>query len=709
MNLDSIFYPKSIAVIGASRQPKAVGNDIVKHLTHQGFEGVIYPINHNATALYGHKVYPSTTAIEDTIDLVIVCIPAPYVEEAIAQAAIHNHTKAAIVISAGCKEIGELELERQVKAVCDTHQVAMIGPNCLGLVNPEIKMNASFAKLMPEFGSIGFISQSGALCTSILDYAHHLKIGFSKFLSIGNKAQIDEIALLEYFASDDKTKVIGMYVEELQDARRFINACQTITKGSNPKPIIVLKSGRTQAGASAVASHTGSLASNDAAYDALFRQAGVLRAYTIRELLEYLDIFSLNRLTSVEQVAVITNAGGPGVLTTDELIINDLKLATLSKETKASLQSFLPKAASTKNPIDILGDATDDRYRQTLELIAKDSEVDAVLTLLTPQSMTEVEATAEAIIDFKSKSDKPIVASFMGQESVEAGVIKMAHAQVATTAFPELAARGLAQMGRFYRWTNQKPSSILTYPDLDKAVVTKAFGSGQTQFPESQALSILKAYGVPTLQSKVATSAAEALAIASEFGGELAMKIVSKDILHKSDVGGVKLHVTSRTVLEDFESMMRQVAKHAPNAELEGVLLMEMAPQGIETIVGVMRDPSLGHMVMCGLGGIYVEILKDVQFAFAPLTKVDAERLVWSLKASALFAGVRGQAAADTDGLIAVLGRISQLVTDFPQIEELDINPLLVLPKGQGVRCLDARIILQSSNTTNHSTQTKSH
>lgn len=695
MNLRNVFYPKSIAVIGASRQPKSVGNDIVKHLTSQGFEGIIYPINHNATALYGHKVYASTKDIKDSIDLVIVCIPAPYVAGAIKDAAIYNHTKAAIVISAGCKEIGEVELERQVRQVCDEHDVAMIGPNCLGLVNPEIKMNASFAKLMPEFGSIGFISQSGALCTSILDYAHHLKIGFSKFLSIGNKAQTDEVKLLEYFAGDDKTKVIGMYVEELQDAKRFIVTARGITQGLNPKPIIVLKSGRTQAGASAVASHTGSLASNDTAYDALFKQAGVLRAYTIRELLEYLDIFSLNQIKRVDNVAVITNAGGPGVLTTDELIISDLNLAKLSESSVTKLKQFLPAAASTNNPVDILGDATHERYQKALEIVGKDKNVDAILTLLTPQSMTEVEATAEAIIDFKKQSDKPIVASFMGQESVKRGVIKMAHAQVATTAFPELAARGLAQMSKFYHWTKESAGRQVNYAGTKPKLVESAFKTGQKQFPEAQALELLKAYGVSTLKSALATSASQAQAIADQFNTSLAMKIVSPDILHKSDVGGVRLQVTKDNVKSEYQQMIKTVSANAPQAKLEGVLLMEMAPVGgIETIVGVMKDPSLGHMVMFGLGGIYVEVLKDVQFAFTPLEVSDCRRMIEDLKTADIFKGVRGQAPLDTEAVIEVLGRVSQLVTDFPQIVELDINPLLVLPKGQGVKCLDARVIL---------------
>lgn len=695
MNLNQVFYPNTIAVIGASRRPKSVGNDIVKHLTSQGFQGVIYPINHKAEALYGHKVFSSTKDIKDTIDLVIVCIPAPHVAKVIEEAAIHNQTKAAIVISAGCKEVGEVELESQVKRVCDKHNIAMIGPNCLGLVNPEINMNASFAKIMPVFGNIGFISQSGAFCTSILDYAHHLKIGFSKFLSIGNKAQTDEIALLEYFASDDKTKVVGMYVEELHDASAFTRTAKKLTKAKNPKPIIVLKSGRTEAGATAVASHTGSLASNDKAYDALFAQAGVLRAYTIRELLEYLNIFSQNPISKVDSVAVVTNAGGPGVLTTDELILHGLKLAELESKTSTALKKFLPPAASTKNPVDILGDAVAARYEQTLLAIAKDKNTDAVLTLLTPQSMTEVEETADSIVEFKKNCTKPIVASFMGQDSVEAGVLKMAHEHVSTTAFPELAARGLAQMGKFYHWHNSEEGKIYNFKDVEPNKVKLYFSTAQKQYPEALALEILSKYQLPILKSKVVKSADEAHDEAAKMGGLLAMKIVSPDILHKSDVGGVSLNLSAQQVADEYKSMIKRVSSKMPKAKLEGALLMQMAPTGgLETIVGVKKDPILGHLIMFGLGGIYVEILKDVQFAFTPLTNLDTEKMIWSLKTADLFKGARGGQALDTEAISQVLGRISQLVTDFPQVEELDINPLLVLPKGQGVLCLDARIIL---------------
>lgn len=696
MNLHSVFYPKSIAVIGASRTPKTVGNDIVKNLITQGYDGLIHPINPHAEVLYGHKVYASTKDLNEQIDLIIVCVPAPAVAQVIEDAAKHNGAKAAIVISAGCKEIGNKELEQIVRDVCDRYQIAMIGPNCLGVINPEIRMNASFAGLMPKPGNVAFISQSGALCTSILDYASHLEIGFSKFLSIGNKAQTDERNLLEYFAQDEHTKVIGMYVEELQNAPAFIATAQQITRGKNAKPIIVLKSGRTAAGASAVASHTGALASDDAAYDTLFKQAGILRANTIRELLEYIDIFSQNDAVLVEHVAIITNAGGPGVLTTDEVIKHGLNLATLNTKTQSKLKAYLPKAASTKNPVDILGDARADRYQQALEIVAKDKNTDAIISLLTPQSMTETEATADAIIQVKHNTAKPIVASFMGQKSVTTSVLKMESAGVSTTAFPELAARGLAKMGDFYQWSQEVTSPALTYTDVDKRLVKTAFSGNQKQFPEAEALHILQAYNIPTLKTARASSGDEAVTKAEEMNVPLAMKIISPEILHKSDVGGVRLNVTASTIRSEYEEMIKTVKQHMPQARIEGVLLMEMASKtGVETIVGVKKDTNLGHMLMFGLGGIYVEILKDVQFAFTPLTEKDARRMIDDLKTAKLFEGVRGQQPLDTSAITEVLGRISQLVIDFPEIKELDINPLLVLPKGQGAICLDARIILE--------------
>ncbi len=699
MSFSALFYPKSIAVIGASRKIKTVGNDVVKNLTTQGYKGEIYPVNPSAEILYGKKVYAQIPDIPEQIDLAVIAVPAPAVTQVTIEAA-DKGAQAVVVISAGCKEIGNVELEEELTRVCRQRGISLVGPNCLGVINPEISMNASFAATMPEVGDIAFVSQSGALCTAVLDYAQELGIGFSKFVSIGNKADINELKLIEYFVADPQTKVIAMYVEQLAEAQKLIEVVQKNTHGQTPKPIIMIKSGRTNAGATAVASHTGSLSGGDAAYNALFTQSGIIRAESMSELFDLANIFSKNALTKVENIAIITNAGGPGVITTDAAISSGLKLAQLEDKTVADLKEILPFAASTKNPVDVLGDAVGDRYEQTLQLVAKDKNVDGIIVLLTPQSMTEVEKTAKAIVNVKLNSGKPIVASLMGSELVRPGVNVLKKAHIMTTDFPESAAKSLAALGKFVKKSQTKASSLMKFEDVDKETVAQIFAAakqqGQTTFPEAQALSILAAYRFPLLKTARATNAQAAAEQTRQLGGEFAMKIVSPDILHKSDVGGVMLHINAENAATKYEEMMATVKKNRPTAKLEGVLLMEMAPtNGVELILGVNKVPGLGTMIMFGMGGIYVEVLKDVNFAFVPMSEYDVIHMIESLKSAAIFDGVRGQAPIDRAKLIESIGRLSQLVTDFPEITELDINPLLALPQGQGVKVLDARIVIE--------------
>ncbi|MEA2056426.1 MAG: acetate--CoA ligase family protein [Patescibacteria group bacterium] len=700
MDLNPIFYPKSIAIIGASSREKTVGNDVVKNLAQQGFEGKIYPINPKIDELYGLKVYHSIEEVDAEIDFAVVAIPAKIVPHNLAIAA-KKGVKAAAVISAGFKEAGNVQLEEELKKVCKENSIALVGPNCLGAINPEIKMNASFGQLMPKLGNVAFMSQSGALCAAVLDYAQDLGVGFSKFISIGNKADIDELKLIKYLAKDEQTKVILIYAEELQNAPAFIKTIKEINQSSNPKPVIVLKSGRTEAGAGAIVSHTGSLAGGDAAYNALFEQAGMLRAESIKEVFDLAQVFARNELSGVKNTAIITNAGGPGVLTTDEVVDNGLELAKLSEDTVKKLEEYLPAAANAHNPVDILGDARADRYEHALQVVSQDDQVDSILLIMTPQSMTEVDETAKAVIKVKEQSDKPIVVSFMGSPTVASGVKLMNEADVATIAFPEPAAKGLAQFGRYAAWTEQKNEKVLTYFDVDKDKVTQILAEakkqGKTSFPEAEAMAIVKAYNFPLLQSEVATSAEEAKQIAEKVGKKLAMKIVSPDILHKSDVGGVMLNVTTKTVIDQYKEMMTRVKKNKSEADLKGVLLMEMAPQGgTEVILGVNKALGLGTMVMFGLGGIYVEVLKDVNFAYPPLTKSDALRMINTLKTAELFEGVRGEKPRDKAALVECIGRLAQLVSDFPEIKELDINPLLALPEGEGAKLLDVRVVLEN-------------
>lgn len=695
MNFDAVFYPKSIAIIGASSQEKAVGNDVVKNLVRQGYAGKIYPINPKIEELYGLKVYESVEKVEDSIDLLVLAIPAKFVAGEIKKGALKG-VKAAIVVSAGFKEVGNLELEKELVKTCRMLDITLVGPNCLGAINAEIQMNASFASVMPLVGNVAFMSQSGALCTAVLDYAKDLGIGFSKFISIGNKAALSELDLIKYLHADKKTKVICMYAESLENAPKIIGVLRKLNRSKNPKPIIVLKSGKTTAGAGAIASHTGSLSSGNSADQALFVQAGMIRANSVSELFDLAQIFSMNNIQKINKVAIITNAGGPGVLTTDTVIEGGLEMAELSPETVKKLRSFLPTAASTHNPIDVLGDAVGEVYEKTIDVLAEDPRIDAIILLLTPQSMTEPAKTAQAVVKMRKQSDKPIVVSLMGKKLVADGVDILREHKIATTAFPEPAATALAKFAKFSNWSKQKNEDFLSFKDVDKNQVIQIFArakaSGQTSFPEAEAIEIMRAYKFPLLKSAVAKNAKEALKIMQEFDCQVAMKIVSPDILHKSDVGGVSLNVSLKTIVKEYEAMMIRVKKNKPGAKIEGVLLMEMAQKGTELILGINKN-SLGTMLMFGLGGIYVEVFKDVNFAFAPLTRQDALNMIYGLRSSKLLDGVRGEKPVDQEILVATIGRLSQLVNDFPEIVELDINPLLA--SQNGVKVLDARIVIE--------------
>lgn len=695
MNFQALFQPKSIAVIGASSREKTVGNDVVKNLVHQGFAGKIYPINPKIDELYGLKVFHDIKDLDSEVDLVVVAIPAKFVAAAIEEAA-KKGAQAAIVISAGFKEAGNLELEQELASVCQKHGIILVGPNCLGVINAQHQMNASFAAIMPEVGNIAFMSQSGALCTAVLDYAKELGLGFSKFISIGNKASLDELALIKYLHQDPQTKVICLYAEALDNAPAIIQTLKQLNRGKQAKPVIVLKSGKTEAGAGAIASHTGSLSGGDNAYQALFDQAGIIRAQSVSELFDLASVFSTNPLQAIKSVTIITNAGGPGVLTTDAVIENGLVMAKLEDSTIKKLEEFLPAAANTHNPVDVLGDAVGEVYEKTLEVIAEDKNTDAILLLLTPQTMTEPAKTAQAVVNLKKKTNKVVAVSLMGRDLVESGVQLLRQNKIANTTFPESAALGLGALAKFVAWTKIEEQQMSVFTDIDREKVAKIFQeakkAGKNSFPEAEAMEILKAYKFPLLKSAVAQSAVEAKKILNAFNCAVAMKIVSPDILHKSDVGGVMLNVTADNIEEKFTSMMKTVAKNKPQAKLEGVLLMEMAPEGHETILGINKN-SLGSMLMFGLGGIYVEVFKDVTFAFPPLTLLEIEKMVDGLKSSSIFAGARGQAAIDKKSLIEAIARLAQLAADFPEIKELDINPLLL--SAQGAKVLDARIVIE--------------
>ena len=714
--LNNIFNPKSIAVIGAS--PKGgIGTDILSNLINQGFVnngGIVYPIHPKDDQILNTKVYPSVLDVPSDIDLAIIVIPSQLVV-AVMNQIVQKNIKGVIVISAGFKEIGEegAVLEETIKNICLQNNITLMGPNCLGVINPKLGMNASFAQALPPAGNIAFLSQSGAICTSVIDYAngqHGInKFGFSKFMSLGNKALCTEIDIIEYLEQDADTKIITIYAEDLINASDIIQKMQRITK-----PVIILKSGKTEEGASASGSHTGALAGADVLYDTLFRQANIIRVNDIAELFDVMTVLSHNPSVNVKNVAIITNAGGPGVLTTDEAIKCGLELATISTETEAKLRLVLPQYANFHNPFDIIGDAKSDRYQNALDIILQDPSVDSAIVILTPQSSTEIEATATAIVEYKNKmiksgNIKPIVASFIGGDKVLAGINILIAGQVATVGFPENGIRALSKISapRIVEQKSNIQANIQTDSQIINPTKTTEYNQvnqilesfkqkNQSYLPESDAKKVMEIYGIPTVKAEFCKTSDEAVnKVASQFGGKLAMKIISPDIMHKSDVGGVMLGVNPNEVGKKFDEMMMTVTKNVPSAKLEGILCAEMidTSKGFEFILGAKKDEALGTAIMFGLGGIYVEIFADVVFGFGVLDDNQIDDMINQLKSKHILEGARGQQPLDIVAVKNCIKSLSQLINDFPNITEIDMNPILVMPQGQGVKALDTKII----------------
>jgi len=631
------------------------------------------------------------------VDLVVVLVPAKFVLDVLEESG-RKGVKGAIVISAGFREAGSdgVEAERRLLRLADEYGMRIIGPNCLGVIDTYVPMNASFAAGMPPKGTISFMSQSGALCTAILDHALAENMGFAHFVSLGNKADVDEVALLGAWRPDEETNVIIAYIEGIRDGAAFI---ETARQTARVKPIVAVKSGRTASGSKAVSSHTGSLAGSDAAYDAAFKQAGVLRANTVQELFDYSIAFAYEPMIRGNRIAMITNAGGPGVMATDALERNGLVLAELHPETERALAVFLPAAASTHNPVDVLGDARADRYSQALKVVLRDPGVDGVVVILTPQTSTEIVATAEAVVAADRTSDKPVMAVWMGEQEVGAGRRIFSQCRVPSYPFPERAVGALGAMYRYGQWRKEPEVAIESF-DVDRdavaALLAQIRAEGRQAIGDAEAQTILKAYGITTPQSSVAETPEEAIAYCEQIGYPVVLKIASPDILHKSDVGGIIVGVQNADeVREGFATLIQRAKEHRPDATLWGVQVQEMVRDAREIIIGMNRDPQFGPLVMFGLGGIYVEVLKDVAFRVAPMSAPQARQMVESIRAYALLTGVRGQAPSDLDAIVDTILRVSQLVTDFDEIAELDINPLLVRDEGQGAVAVDMRLILK--------------
>ncbi len=701
--LDAIFKPSSIAVVGASTRRGTVGNDIFRNLLFNEFHGSVYPINPKADNVLGVHCYPDLVSIQGHVDLAVVIIPSSGILEVVDQA-IAKKVKAMVVISAGFKEVGGkgVELEQQLREKVRAAGIPLVGPNCLGVINtdPSVKMNAAFGRKMPAPGNLAFVSQSGALCTSVLDYAEERHMGFSKFISFGNKADVNEIDLLAYLAKDPTTDVIAMYLEDISDGRRFIETVREIFWETH-KPMLCLKSGRTPEGAKAVSSHTGSLAGSDSVYDALLIQSGVQRVDTIAELFDSAALYCTQPLPRGRRVAIVTNAGGPGIMATDSAVRFGLELAELSESTKEKLKASLPSTASLRNPIDVIGDARADRYRSAVRTVLEDDNVDMGMVILTPQSMTDIEETAAVVPDAVHGIKKPVVCAFMGARDVAQGVDILRHAGIPNYPFPEDAVRSLAAAERLVTLSEIPRREMQVFHDLDvekakKLIAESLDGQESRYLTQAECRPLLACYGLPLLKSGVATSPEEASQIAESFGVPVVMKVMSADVVHKFDAGGVLLNIQgAQEAAAAYNKILSNVAKAVPGANVQGILIEEMARKGVEVILGASRDARFGPLMMFGLGGTLVEILKDVSFRLAPMWKISAELMVRQIRAFKLLDGFRGSPPSDIGAIVDTLLRLSELVCNHPEVSELDINPLIVHAQGKGCSVADSRIMLR--------------
>ncbi|MBM3859961.1 MAG: CoA-binding protein [Verrucomicrobia bacterium] len=693
--LESLFYPQTVAVIGASREPGKVGHEVVANLINGGFAGTIVPVNPKATDVLGVKCYPDLNAFGGKVDLAVVVVPTKFVQAAV-QGALDAGTKGVIVITAGFKEVGAegAARERELAEACRAASARLIGPNCIGVINTDNKMNATFAPQMPPPGKISVISQSGALCVAILDMACHRRMGLGKVVSFGNKADLNEVDLLQTLADDKQTAVIAGYLESITEGDEFLRVAE---QAANVKPVVILKVGVTQAGAKAASSHTGSLAGADMAYGAAFKRSGVIRAENFEALFDYATAFAMQPLPVGERVAIITNAGGPGIMASDAAEMAGLKMITPTEETQQKLRAGLPVTAAVGNPVDVIGDADPDRYAKAFEILQDDPNVDAIVVVVTPQNMTQPLVLAEKLAK-AHHGKKPMLAAFLGGQEMVTAHARLMELNIPNYPSPERAIGALRALCDYAAWKNRPPRVVARFP-VNRRRVDRVIGwhgrMGIKQVGEVEAKEILRAYDFNILPGGLAETPAQAVEIAERIGYPVVLKISSPDIIHKSDFGGVRINLANPEQVRDaFDLMMLRVQRRAPNARIRGGYVEKMGTRGREVILGMTRDPQFGPMLMFGLGGIFVEVMKDVTFYLAPITAEEAMQMLKNTRSYALLQGARGQAPVDMEAIATSLQRISQLVTDYPQIAELDINPFIVGEVGTEAYVADARITL---------------
>ncbi len=694
--LDKIMKPKSIAVIGASTKPKTIGSEIMQRLRDYKFNGNIYPVNPKGGMIEGFQAYTSINEVPGEVDLAVIVVNAKFVLDTIDQC--HKKgIKGLCIITAGFKETGRegAELEKQLLQKVRDYGMRCVGPNCLGVLNTNdnVKMDATFAESLPVKGDIGFVSQSGALGGGILNILKDLNLGFAQFVSIGNQADINAETMLEYWENDDDVKQILLYMESIQNPQNFRKLASRITK---KKPILALKAGRSAAGASAASSHTGSLAGADKAAAALLKQSGVIREFSLKNLFANAKAFSNCPIPKGNRVAIITNSGGPGIMATDAVCESGMQMAKITDETKEKLRSFLPSAASVKNPIDMIASAPIEHYKQTLETVLQDENVDMIAVIYLPFLGLKDIDVAQALMEIKAKNpQKPIIGVFMTTSDFFVKISNM-EVNMPFYMYAEEAAEAMTRLDQQRQWMEKPQGSIPTY-NVDKAkvetIIKNSLKEGRAQLTTLESIDVLEAYGIRACKYGLATNEEEVAKLGNEIGYPVVMKMTSKTTSHKTDVGGVVVNIKDEAQLRsEYKALLQRLDAKGLLDGLEGVIIQEMVKGSREMVCGIATDPQYGPMMMFGLGGVFVEVMKDVTFRIAPLTDDDAMDMIKSVKAYKLLEGARGTTPAQIGQIQETLLRLSQLVNDFKFIDELDINPLLISEKtGEGI-AVDGRI-----------------
>lgn len=695
-DLAPFFSPRGVALIGATPNPRKLGYGVWRNLTQFGYQGRVYPVNPKYQQIDDWPCYPDIASLPDPVDLAVIVLPAP-VAPATLEACGRRGIGAAIIISGGFKEVGPegAALEQACVAMGQRYDIRLIGPNCIGTMDLQTGLNTSFVEGVLRPGGIGFVSQSGGVCGGFLAFVEEKHIGFSRFASLGNAADVNETDIIEYLADDPHTRVITVYVEAIADGRRFMEAAR---RTSQQKPIVLLKAGRTEAGGRAISSHTGSLAGSNAAYEAAFHQSGVIEVASISELFEVSVALASQPSPASQRVFVLTNSGGPAALAADHLASAGMCLTDLAPVTQEALRSALGPTVQIGNPTDMLGGAGPAEFEAALRIVMADPAIDSVLVILVSHLLLDPTETAARLCQLAPDLTKPIIACFMGEGVAEARRMLHEH-HIPMYDFPEAASRALGAMCRYADWRRAvrqaEPRPELNGLNLEIVREMLAQANHNRALGEAHTRPVLEAYRIPVIAGRMARSPEEAVEIAGELGYPVAMKVVSPDILHKSEAGGIRLNLAdAEAIREAYRHLVARMAATHPQASLEGVLVEKMAPPGQEVIVGMRRDPQFGPLLMFGLGGIYVELLTDISFRVAPIDRTEALAMIHETKAGRLLAGMRGQERADIEAVVDCILRLSQLALDFSEIEEVEVNPLLALPKGQGAVALDGRVIL---------------